>query len=64
MPTTNLDALITTVERLRVRLHPDLDAALLEAVVHAEEQNPDDDTEALRDIQTALTRVLDAKGAV
>lgn len=64
MRTTDLKDLTKTVELLRKELHPDLDEGFLEAVVRAEEENPEDDTEALRAIQAALKAVLVAKGAV
>lgn len=64
MRTTDLKDLTKTVEILRAELHPDLDAGFLEAVVRAEEENPEDDAEALRAIQTALKAVLVAKGGV
>lgn len=60
--TTDLTDLTKTVELLRKELHPDLDAAFLEAVVRAEEKNPEDDAEALREIQAALKAVLVATG--
>jgi len=58
MPTTNLDELLKTVILLRKELHPDLDEVFLEAVVRAEEQFPEDDTEAVRAIQSALKTAL------
>ena len=64
MRTTDLKDLTKTVDLLRTELHPDLDAGFLEAVVRAEEENPEDDAEALRAIQNALKAVLVAKGAV
>lgn len=64
MRTTDLEELTKTVERIRQERHPDLDAGFLEAVVRAEEENPEDDNAALRAIQAALKAVLVAKGAV
>ena len=64
MQTTDLKDLINTVEILRAELHPDLDASFLEAVVRAEEENPEDDTEAVRAIQTALKVALTANGVI
>lgn len=64
MRTTDLKDLTKTVELLRKELYPDLDAGFLEAVVRAEEGNPEDDDEALRAIHAALKAVLVAKGAV
>lgn len=63
MRTTDLTDLKKTVERLREKLHPDLQAGFLEAVVKAEEENPEDDAAALHAIQAALKAVLVAKGA-
>ena len=63
MRTTELKDLMDTVERIRHEIHPDLDGRFLEAVVRAEEANPEDDTEALRAIQAALKVALEAKGA-
>lgn len=62
MRTTDLKDLLKTVEQLRAELHPDLDATFLEAVVRAEEENPEDDAEAVRVIQAALKAALTAKG--
>jgi hypothetical protein len=62
MRTNDLKDLLTTVEALREELHPDLDASFVEAVVRAEEQNPEDDDEALRAVRAALTVALAAKG--
>ena len=64
MRTTDLKDLTQTVELLRKELHPDLDPAFLEAVVRAEEENNEDDTEALRAIRAALQAVLVAKGTI
>jgi stage V sporulation protein SpoVS len=64
MRTTDLKDLTNTVELLRKKLHPDLDAGFLAAVVRAEEENHEDDAEALRAIQAALRAVLVAKGIV
>ena len=62
MRTTDLKDLLTTVEALREELHPDLDTSFIEAVVRAEEQNPEDDDEALRAVRAALAVALAAKG--
>jgi predicted transposase YbfD/YdcC len=62
MKTNEFDDLIRTVEQIRLKLHPELDAAFLRAVIQAEEQNPEDDAEALRAIEAALGVVLDADG--
>lgn len=63
MRTTDLRDLTSTVEALRVELHPDLDGEFLQAVIRAEDENQEDDEEALRRIQAALNAVLLAKGA-
>ena len=62
MRTTDLKDLIKTVDLLRSEIHPDLDARFLDAVVRAEEENPEDDAEAVRAIQAALRTVLATKG--
>ncbi len=64
MRTTDLKDLLATVEKLRADLYPDVAARFLEAVVRAEEENPEDDAEAVRAIQAAVKAVLAAKGAV
>ena len=64
MPTTNLKDLMKTVELLRAKLHSDLDAAFIEAVVRAEEENPEEDEEAVRAIEIALNTALAAKRAI
>jgi hypothetical protein len=63
MRTTDLKDLIETVDLIRSELHPQLDARFLDAVIRAEEENPEDDAEALRAIQTALKAALEARGA-
>lgn len=64
MQTNDLQDLLETVEQLRAEIHPDLDAKFLEAVVHAEEENPEDDAEAVRAIQAALKAELESKGVI
>jgi hypothetical protein len=64
MATTDLTDLMKTVALLRAELHPDLDATFLEAVVRAEEANPEDDAEAVRAIEMALNAVLAVKRAL
>ncbi len=64
MRKTDLKDLMRTVDLLRSELHPDLDAGFLEAVVRAEEENPEDDAEAVHAIQAALKAALTAKGAI
>lgn len=64
MRKTDLKDLVKTVELLRTELHPNLDAGFLEAVVRAEEENPEDDAEAVRAIQAALKAALTAKRAI
>jgi hypothetical protein len=62
MQTTDLKDLMETVDRIRSEMHPDLDIRFLEAVVRAEEENPEDDAAALRAIQVALRVTLVSKG--
>ena len=62
MKTTNLNDLIEVVRRIRDEKYPQLDMQFLEAVVRAEEDNPEDDEEGLRSIRQALTRALSSKG--
>jgi hypothetical protein len=62
MRKTDLQDLITTVERIRTELHPQLDARFLEAVVRAEEQSPEDDDAALRSIESALRTLVEGRG--
>lgn len=62
MLTIDLKDLLETVESIRKEIHPDLDSTFLAAVVRAEEENPEDDAEAIRRIETALKTVL-AKGS-
>lgn len=64
MRANDLKDLMKTVQLLRKDLHPDLDGDFLEAVVRAEEGNPEDDVEAVRAIQIALKTVLATKGTV
>jgi hypothetical protein len=61
MLTIDLKDLLETVELIRKDLHPDLDPAFLTAVVRAEEENPDDDSEAIHGIESALRAVLAKK---
>lgn len=63
MRKTDLKDLLETIEAIREELHPKLDSAFVVAVVQAEEQNPDDDEVALQAIESALKKLLKAKGA-
>lgn len=63
MRTSDLDELIRTVELIRATTHPELDAAFLRAVVAAEESNPEDDAQAMRDIESALRLLLSTRGS-
>ena len=58
MRKTELDDLMTTVERIRKDTFPDLDSNFLQAVVKAEEEYPEDKDGALREIKKALTSYL------
>ena len=62
MRTTDLKELAEAVERIRQKQHPDLDAAFLNAVIRAEDENPEDDAAALRAIQAALKTLLTSAG--
>lgn len=62
MRKTDLIDLLKTVEAIRAETHPDLDSAFLEAVVRAEEAYSEDEEGAVRQIETALKSLLDAKG--
>ncbi|WP_436528649.1 hypothetical protein [Actinoplanes sp. HUAS TT8] len=63
MQTTDLKDLREAVERVRNEQHPHLDLEFLHAVIRAEDENPEDDTAALREIQTALKTALSSAGA-
>jgi hypothetical protein len=63
MRTTDLQDLMSTVDVIRGEMHSDLDAHFLEAVVRAEEENPDNDAEAVRAIERALASLLERSGA-
>ena len=62
MKTTDLKELLATVNCIREEIHPHLDAPFLEAVIRAEEENPENDIEAMRSIENALKVVLISKG--
>jgi hypothetical protein len=62
MSTNDLKELSEIVERLRLEMHPDLDKNFLQAVVCAEEANPDDDGDAVTVIQRALDSLLQRTG--
>ena len=63
MRKNDLANLRQTVERLRNELHPDLDAVFVDAVITAEDQNPEDDQEAVRQIQAALQAAVARRGS-
>ncbi len=63
MRKTDLANLRQTVARMRSELHPDLDAAFVDAVITAEDENPEDDQEAVRQIQVALQAALARRGS-
>lgn len=58
MTTYDLQHLLATVEAVREELHPEVPAALLEAVVEAEDANPDADDAALRAIEAAVSEYV------
>jgi hypothetical protein len=62
MKTTDLQDLLKAVESIRKEMHPGVDQRFLEAVVAAEELNPEDDEGAIRAIQLALNVSLVTKG--
>lgn len=64
MQTKDLKALLEVVNAVRGELHPDLDAAFLEAVIRAEDKHLDDPVEASRAVQDALKVLLAKKGGV
>lgn len=58
MRTTDLADLLKAVESIRSEMHPDLNRSFLEAVIAAEEANPEDDDGAIQAIQAALNAAL------
>lgn len=58
MKTTELSEILETVEALRAEMHPQLDRKLLEAIVYAEEANPEDDGQAIAEIRARLESLL------
>ena len=63
MPKSELEDLLATVEALRLELHPKLDGVFLQAVVRAEEENPEDDALASQAIERALKKSLKVEGS-
>ncbi len=61
MRTSELKALLKTVQSIRAEKYPELSSEFLEAVVNAEEANADDDASAIREIELALQNVLSRK---
>lgn len=61
MRTTELKDILKTIEAIRAQDYPELDKSFLEAVVIAEDENPDDEGEAIRSIESALQSVLKVK---
>jgi|HigsolmetaAR202D_1030399.scaffolds.fasta_scaffold01122_13 hypothetical protein len=62
MRTTDLSDLLKAVESIRSEMHPDLSRSFLEAVVAAEEANPEDDDGAMKAIEAALNAALRSDG--
>ena len=63
--TSTSNEMLTVVERVRQRLHPELSRSLVEAILTAEERNFDDPEAALREIRLAVQlelRTSDAEG--
>lgn len=63
MKRTDLQDLLATVERMRRKMHPDLDGDFLRAVVQAEDTFPEDDASALNLIEEALSKSLERSNA-
>ncbi|MDC0675980.1 hypothetical protein [Nannocystis radixulma] len=64
---TNLDDLMRTVENLRKKMCPDLDAQFLKSVIrieeeNPEEENPEEDKPALSAIRAELKKAVVARG--
>lgn len=64
MRTIDLTDLKDTVERVRLSIHPELDASFLQAVIRAEEENIEDEDAAIEAIQRALKASLNVPGAM
>ncbi len=62
MKTKELKSLLKTVNALRLEMYPDLDKSFLEAVIQAEEANPEDESEAVAAIGKAVSALLKTKG--
>ena len=58
MTTHDLATLLETVESVRQEIHPELPGSFLADVVKAEEENPDSDEAALRQIEAAMRQLL------
>jgi hypothetical protein len=56
---SDLAGLRETMEALRLQSAPDLPSALVEAIVSAEAENPEDEAAALREVSALLDRHLD-----
>ena len=63
MKQNDLTDLRRAVETLRNERYPDLDAGFLAAVIDAEDQNPEDEPAALRQIRLALNEILNRRGS-
>lgn len=62
MATNDFKDLKAALEQLREKRYPDLDSDFVREVLKAEQENPEDDTEALRAIESALKKALAKKG--
>lgn len=58
MATYDLRHLLDTVEQVRAEIHPEVSAALLEAVIRAEDEHSDDPEAALKAAEAAIERFL------
>jgi hypothetical protein len=59
MRTIDSSELMSAVETARLELHSELDPDFLRAVVKAEEENPEDDSAAMRAIHHALAVAIE-----
>lgn len=63
MRTSELKALLKVVQTIGAEEYPDLSPDFLEAIVNAEEANPEDDASAVQEIEQALQSLLSRKRA-
>ena len=58
MSTAELSEILQTVESLRLEMQPHLPKGFLEAIVMAEEANPEDDVRAIAAIRAEVEAIL------